>query len=129
MAKRKIIHSDEAPRAIGPYSQGVRTGDLLFVSGQIPLDPKTGRLVRGPIDSQTRRVLDNARAVLTAAGADLDNVVKATIYLTDLNDFPAVNAVYGEYFSSDPPARATVAVAALPLGSPIEIELVAHVGD
>lgn len=127
MTSRESISTDRAPRAIGPYSQAVRSGDLLFVSGQIPLDPASGQRVGGPIENQARRVLDNVGAILEQAGASFEDVIKTTIYLTDLNDFSAVNAVYGEYFSGDPPARATVAVSALPLGSAVEIEAVARV--
>jgi 2-iminobutanoate/2-iminopropanoate deaminase len=121
-----VIHSAGAPKAVGPYSQAVRSGGFLFTSGQIPLDPSTGRLVEGPIDVQTRRVLENLRAVLEAGGATFADVVKATIYLTNLADFGAVNGIYAAYFSSAPPARSTVQVAALPLGAAIEIDLVAR---
>jgi 2-iminobutanoate/2-iminopropanoate deaminase len=121
-----VIHSEGAPKAVGPYSQAVRSGGFLFTSGQIPLDPTTGRLIEGSIDAQTRRVLENLRSVLEAAGATFADVVKTTIYLTNLADFATVNGVYASYFSSAPPARSTVQVAALPLGAAIEIELVAR---
>ncbi|HSN90335.1 MAG TPA: RidA family protein [Anaeromyxobacteraceae bacterium] len=124
---RKPISTPEAPQAIGPYSQGVIASGsrLLFLSGQIALDPATGQMVAGGIEEQTRRVMDNLRAVLAAAGADLDRVVKTTIFLADLGDFAKVNEVYGGYFSAAPPARATVQVAALPRGARVEIDAVA----
>jgi len=123
---KKIISTNEAPAAIGPYSQGVRSGSFLFCSGQIPLDPKSGQIVPGDIAAQTRRVLDNIAAVLRADGLTFDNVVKATIFLTDLEDFKTVNEVYGSYFKQDPPARSTVQVSALPKGAKIEIEAIAN---
>jgi 2-iminobutanoate/2-iminopropanoate deaminase len=116
-----------APAAIGPYSQAVRSGDLLFLSGQIPLDPASGKLVEGGIEAQTERVLLNLKAVLEAAGATLHSVVKTTVFLTDLNHFQAFNTVYGRHFASAPaPARATVQVAALPRGALVEIEAIAR---
>ena len=121
----KIIQTDKAPEAIGPYSQAVRAGNLLFLSGQIPLDPATGEVVEGDIATQTRRVLDNLKAVLEAAGLSLASVVKTTVYLKDLNDFQEMNGVYGEYLGKNPPARATVEVSALPKGAGVEIEAVA----
>jgi len=126
VSSRRIIQSARAPNAVGPYSQAVRCGGFVFSSGQIPLDPATGKLVEGSIDDQTRRVLDNLAAVLESAGTSLASVVKTTIYLTDLGDFAAVNRVYGSYFPTDPPARSTVQVAALPLGASIEIEVIAE---
>ena len=111
---------------MGPYSQAVRDGDMVYSSGQIPLDPSTGKLVTGDISVQTRRVLDNLTAVLEAAGSRLDLVCKSTVFVTDLADFAAINQVYASYFSADPPARSTVQVAALPLGAAIEIEVVAR---
>jgi len=120
------IATPHAPQAIGPYSQAVRSGEWLFISGQIPLDPHTGQLVQGDIEAETRRVLDNLRAVLEAAGATFADVVKTTIFLTDLATFEAVNRVYAERFSSSFPARATVQVAALPRGARVEIDAVAH---
>lgn len=125
MAAKEIIATDRAPAAIGPYSQAVRAGGLVFLSGQIPLDPATGQMVDGDIEAQTRQVMKNLEAVLIAAGTSFDKVVRATIYLTDLGDFAKVNAIYGERFAKDPPARATVQVAALPRGSRVEIDLVA----
>lgn len=123
----KTVHSDGAPAAIGPYSQAVRSGGLLFCSGQIPLDPKTGKMVEGGIEPQTERVLENLSAVLAAGGSAPGKVVKTTVYLTDLGDFPAMNRVYGKYFPVDPPARATVQVAKLPVGALVEIDAVASV--
>ena len=126
--RKEIISTDEAPKAIGPYSQAVRVGGLVFLSGQIPLDPKTGELIAGDVTDQTRRVMDNLAAVLRASGLHLSEVVKSTIYLTNLGDFSKVNEVYGSYFQSEPPARATVQVAALPRGAAIEIDMIAHAG-
>ena len=126
MPAGRTVATPNAPKAVGPYSQAVRAGRLLFTSGQIPLDPRTGQLESGPIDAQTRRVMDNLRAILEAAGATFSNVVKATVYLADMSDFSAMNAVYAGYFSSDPPARSTVQVAALPLGARVEIEMIAE---
>ncbi|WP_437590404.1 RidA family protein [Sorangium sp. So ce1000] len=120
------ITSDRAPRAIGPYSQAVKVGDLVFCSGQIPIDPATGELVAGGIEAQTARVIKNLTEVLSAAGASWSDVVKTTIYLTDLADFAIVNQVYGAAVGDVLPARATVQVAALPKGAAVEIEAVAH---
>jgi 2-iminobutanoate/2-iminopropanoate deaminase len=122
---KKIISTNEAPAAIGPYSQAVRSGRFLFCSGQIPLDPKSGQIVPGDIDAQTRRVLNNIAAVLRAEGATFEDVVKTTIFLTDLGDFQTVNEIYGSYFKNEPPARSTVQVAALPKGARVEIEVTA----
>ncbi len=122
---KKIISTNEAPAAIGPYSQAVRSGSFLFCSGQIPLDPKSGQIVSGDIAAQTRRVLNNIAAVLRAEGLTFDSVVKTTIFLTDLNDFQLVNEVYGSYFKQDPPARSTVQVSALPKGANVEIDVIA----
>jgi 2-iminobutanoate/2-iminopropanoate deaminase len=126
MPGSRIISTPNAPKAVGPYSQAVRAGKLLFTSGQIPLDPRTGKLEAGPIDAQTRRVMDNLGAILEAAGATFSDVVKATVYVADLSDFAAVNAVYTGYFPSEPPARSTVQVAGLPLGARVEIEMIAE---
>jgi 2-iminobutanoate/2-iminopropanoate deaminase len=126
MPGERIVRTPKAPKAVGPYSQAVRAGRFVFTSGQIPIDPATGALESGAIDAQTRRVMDNLSAVLEAAGATFANVVKSTVYLVDLADFAAMNAVYAGYFPSDPPARATVQVAALPLGARVEIEMVAE---
>lgn len=122
---REIITTDHAPAAVGPYSQAVRAGDFVFTAGQIGLDPATGQLVAGGLEAQTRQVLANLSAVLAAAGTSLDNVVKTTIFLTDLSAFKTVNSIYGQYFTGAPPARSTVEVAALPLGALVEIEAVA----
>lgn len=126
--RKQIISTSEAPQAIGPYSQAVRVGELVFLSGQIPLDPQTGQIVAGDTAAQTRRVMENLGAVLRAAGASFAEVVRATIYLVDLADFAQVNEVYGSYFPTEPPARATVQVAALPRGVAVEIDLIARVG-
>lgn len=125
---KEIVATETAPAAIGPYSQAVKAGGWLFCSGQIPLEPKTGQLVAGGIVEQTEQVLQNLGAVLAAAGAGFGQVVKTTIYLTDLADFAAVNEVYGRYFTTAPPARATVEVKGLPRGAAVEIEVVAFVG-
>ena len=122
---KKIISTSEAPAAIGPYSQAVRSGRFLFCSGQIPLDPNSGQIVPGDIAAQTRRVLDNIAAVLNAERLTFDNVIKTTIFLTDLADFQAVNEIYGSYFKQQPPARSTVQVSALPKGANVEIEVIA----
>ena len=120
-----FIATNDAPHAIGPYSQAVRSGNLLFLSGQIPLDPKSGNLIEGDFSAQSRRVFDNLRAVLKAAGADFGNVTRATVYLTDLNNFQTLNSIYGEYFGNHKPARSTVGVAQLPRGAAVEIDLIA----
>jgi len=122
----KAHASPSAPAAIGPYSQAVEAGGFVFLSGQVPIDPKTGELVGGDIATQTNRVLDNLAAVLDAAGCSFGDVVKTTIYLVDLGDFAAVNATYAKRFTSAPPARATVQVAALPKGARVEIDAIAH---
>lgn len=124
---RKAIHSDGAPKAIGPYSQAVRFGEwrAVFLSGQIPLDPKTQQLVPGDIAAQTERVMQNLAAVLQAAGGSLANVVRCGIFLVDLADFAQVNEVYGKHFSGPPPARSTVQVSALPKGARVEIDAIA----
>ena len=125
---RSIVSTTQAPAAIGPYSQAVRAGGLLFCSGQIPLDPATGEMVDGDVEAQTTQVMKNLAAVLSAGGSGFDKVVKTTIFLTDLGDFARVNKVYGSYFEGiTPPARATVQVAALPRGSKVEIEVTAIV--
>ncbi len=126
---KKIISTSDAPAAIGPYSQAIRAGSTVYCSGQIPLDPKTGQIISGGIDAQTRRVLDNIRALLKAEGLGFENIVKTTIFLTNLGDFQTVNEVYGSYFKSQPPARSTVQVSALPKGANIEIEVIADAGD
>ncbi|MBI5419397.1 MAG: RidA family protein [Deltaproteobacteria bacterium] len=125
---RETVKTGKAPAAIGPYSQGVRTGGFLFCSGQIPLDPATGKMVEGGIEAQTERVLSNLDAVLSAGGAARKTVVKTTVFMVDLGDFPAMNAVYGRFFPEDPPARATVQVAKLPAGALVEIDAIAAIG-
>lgn len=122
---RDIIATEEAPAAVGPYSQAVRVGDFVYTAGQIPLVPNTTQLIEGGIEAQTRQVMNNLGAVLTAAGTGLENVVKTTIFLTDLSNFGIVNQVYGSFFGNEPPARSTVQVAALPLNAKVEIEAVA----
>ena len=126
-AKRKIISTQHAPAAVGPYSQAVQIGDLIYSAGQIPLVPETGKMIEGGIEAQTRQVMQNLSAVLEAAGSNLSNVIKTTIYVTDLADFATINQVYGSFFEIDPPARSTVQVAALPLDAQVEIEVVAAV--
>jgi 2-iminobutanoate/2-iminopropanoate deaminase len=122
---KQSISSDGAPKAIGPYSPAVRAGQLLFVSGQVPIDPTTGEMVADDIAAQTRRVLDNIGALLTAAGRSFGDVVRTTVFLADMNDFGAMNQVYGQYFSQPFPARATVQVARLPKDSRVEIDVIA----
>jgi 2-iminobutanoate/2-iminopropanoate deaminase len=122
---KQAVSSPDAPKAIGPYSQAVRAGQLLFVSGQVPLDPATGQIVAGDIAAQTRRVFDNLGAVLKAGGRSFADVVRTTVFLADMNDFAAVNEVYGSYFSEPYPARATVQVARLPKDARVEIDLIA----
>lgn len=124
---KQIITTEEAPRAIGPYSQGVVAGGFVFASGQIPLDPQTGEFVAGEIAEQTEQVLRNLTAVLEAAGSSLDRVVKTTVYLADMSDFTLMNEVYGRYFEAAPPARATIEAARLPRNARVEIEAVAVV--
>jgi 2-iminobutanoate/2-iminopropanoate deaminase len=120
-----VIRTEEAPPAIGPYSQAIVANGFVFAAGQIPLDPHTGQTVPGDVRVQTRRVLDNLKAVLAAAGSSMDRVVKTTVFLVDLNDFGAMNEIYGDYFRESPPARSTVQVARLPRGAAVEIEAVA----
>ena len=125
---KRAVLTPGAPAPVGPYSQAIVSGGFVFASGQIPLDPATGKLIEGGFEAQAERVLDNLRAVLEAAGASLDSVVRTNVFLTDLALFPRLNAVYGRYFTADPkPARSTIGVAALPLGAQLEIEAVAAV--
>lgn len=124
---REIISTSGAPAAVGPYSQAVKVGNMVYSAGQIPLVPGTGKLVEGDIAAQTHQVMSNLRAVLAAAGTGLENVVKTTIFVTNLADFATINQAYGSYFSGNPPARSTVQVAGLPLGANVEIEVVAIV--
>lgn len=121
----QVVVTDKAPAAIGPYSQAVKAVGLLFCSGQIALDPVSGEMVQGTVEEETRQVMENLRGVLEAAGTGFDRVVKTTIYLIDMADFPVVNQVYGSYFGELKPARATVGVAALPRGARVEVEVVA----
>ncbi len=123
--KREAVQTDRAPKAIGPYEQAVKVDGFVFTAGQIPIEPKTGNIVEGGIAPQTRQVLENLKGVLEAAGSSLDRVVKATVFLKNMADFVAMNEVYAEYFGSSKPARSTVAVAELPRGVLIEIDLVA----
>ncbi|MDX6385267.1 MAG: 2-iminobutanoate/2-iminopropanoate deaminase [Blastocatellia bacterium] len=124
---KDIITTDRAPQAIGPYSQAVRAGDLIFASGQIPIDPATGEFVAGGVAEQTEQVLRNLSAVMDAAGVGMNQVVKTTVFLADMNDFVAMNEVYGRYFGEAPPARATVQAARLPRDARVEIEAIAVV--
>jgi 2-iminobutanoate/2-iminopropanoate deaminase len=125
MALRQSVSTDGAPEAIGPYSQAIRSGSLLFCSGQIPLDPSTGEIVKDDIEGQTRRCLDNLAAVCEAAGGSLSDAVRCTIYVTDMGDFARVNEAYGAFFDgTEPPARVTVGVAALPKGADVEIDAI-----
>ncbi len=123
--KRKIIHTSNAPAAVGPYSQANKIGNLVYTAGQIALDPATGQMREDDVQIQTEQVLNNLRAVLQAAGTDLENVVKTTVFLQDMGEFKAMNEVYGRFFPSNPPARSTVAVAGLPLNARVEIEVIA----
>ena len=127
--RKQVVRSDRAPKAIGPYSQAVRAGGFLFISGQIPIDPVTGSVVDGDVSAQAERVLHNIRNILEDCGASLMDVVKTTIYLADMNHFAAVNEVYGGYFHTEPPARATVQVARLPKDVLVEIEATAWTGE
>ena len=122
---KEIISSDHAPKAIGPYSQAIRLNGLVFLSGQIPLEPETGEVVAGSVEKQTERVLENIKAVLDAAGLSLNAVVKTTVFLKDLSDFQQMNEVYAKYFAADPPARSTVEVSRLPRDVQVEIEAIA----
>ncbi len=122
---KEIVATERAPRAIGPYSQAVRSGNFLFASGQIPIDPATGEFVAGGITEQTEQVMRNVTAILEAAGAGLQQVVKTTVFLADMDDFTAMNEVYGRFFGEDPPARATVQAARLPRDARVEIEAIA----
>ena len=125
MALRQSVSTDAAPEAIGPYSQAIRTGSLLFCSGQVPLDPSSGELVKDDIEGQTRRCLENLAAVCEAAGGSLSDAVRCTVYLTDMNDFARVNEAYGSFFEdADPPARVAIGVASLPKGADVEIDAI-----
>ncbi|KYG64120.1 reactive intermediate/imine deaminase [Bdellovibrio bacteriovorus] len=123
---KKVMHTDNAPKAVGPYSQAIQLGDFLFCSGQISIDPKTNEVFTGDIKTQTEMVMKNIEAVLATANLNFDNVVKTTIFLTSMNDFATVNEIYAKSFKEAPPARSTVAVAGLPKGVSVEIEVLAH---
>ena len=122
---KKVIHTDKAPKAIGPYSQAIRTDSMVYTAGQIGIDPATGEFVAGNVEEQTRQALANIRNVLEAAGSAIEQVVKTTVFLKDMGDFVKMNAVYAEIFGENPPARSTIAVAGLPKGGLVEIEAVA----
>jgi 2-iminobutanoate/2-iminopropanoate deaminase len=122
---KQVITTDRGPKAIGPYSQAIQANGFIFISGQIPLDPASGKLVEGDIRVQTERVMENLKGIVEAAGSSLDKVVKTSVFLKDMNDFAAMNETYGRYFPSNPPARATVEVARLPRDVRVEIELIA----
>ncbi len=122
---RTQVKTEGAPAAIGPYSQGITAGDFVFCAGQAGLDPATGKLVEGDVQAQTHRVLENLKAVLEAAGSDLNQVVKTTVFLADMADFKAMNEIYAQYFGDPPPARSTIAAKGLPLGALVEIEVIA----
>src|SRR4030095_4836960 len=126
---KKIVSTSDAPAAVGPYSQAIRSGSMLFCAGQIPLDPKTGQIVAEDMSEQTRRVLENIAAVLKAEHLAFDHVVKTTIFLTSMGDFQTVNEIYATYFRENPPARSTVAVSALPKGAQVELEVIAMARD
>ncbi len=123
--EKEIVTTDQAPAAIGPYSQAVKVGEMAFISGQIPIDPATGEIVQGDIQAQTRQVLNNLKAVLMAAGTGLEKVVKATLFITNMDDFTHVNEIYAEFFTDNPPARACVEVSRLPKNVGVEMEAIA----
>lgn len=125
---KNVITTERAPRAIGPYSQAIKLGNLVFTAGQIALDPATGKLIEGDVAAQTERVMENLKAVLEAAGSSFDQVVKTTCFLVDLDDFAAFNEVYGRYFDDKPPARSTIQASRLPAGARVEVECVAGCG-
>ena len=126
---KKIVSTSDAPAAIGPYSQAIRSGPLLFCAGQIPLDPRSGQMASDDISEQAKRVLENISAILRAANLNFGHVVKTTIFLTSMDDFQTVNEIYGSYFRENPPARSTVAVSALPKGAKVEIEVTAVIPE
>ena len=125
--RKEVLISSNAPRAVGPYSLGIRSGDFIFLSGQLGLDPASGEFVEGGVEAQTRQALQNIKNVLREAGADLSNVVKTSVFLSDIKDFSKMNAVYAEFFDNNPPARSTMQVGALPKSGLVEIEVVARV--
>lgn len=124
---KQVVSTTDAPQAIGPYSQAIADGGLVFCSGQVAMEPSSGELIEGDVGAQTRRAMENLGAVLSAAGTSFAKVIKVTAFLTDMNDFPAFNEVYGEFFDDSPPARATVGVAALPKGALVEVECIARI--
>jgi 2-iminobutanoate/2-iminopropanoate deaminase len=126
--QKQTIHTDAAPKALGPYSQAVRAGDFLYTAGQVGIDPKTGEIVAGGIEAETQQVLTNIKRILEAAGSSIDKVVKTTVYLRDIQDFAAMNTVYATFFPANPPARSTIQVAALPRGVAVEIDTIAITG-
>jgi 2-iminobutanoate/2-iminopropanoate deaminase len=123
---KQIVKTEKAPKPVGPYSQAVKAGDLVFIAGQVPIDPKTGTIIQGDIKEQTKRVLENIKAILEAANLSMDHVVKTTVFLKNMADFSKMNDVYATYFRSWPPARSTVPVGNLPLGAEVEIEAIAY---
>ena len=125
--KKETVSTDKAPKAIGPYEQAIRVGDFIYVSGQIPLDPRTGNLLDGDIKTQTRQVMENLKAIVEAATSSMERIVKATVFLKNIGDFAAMNEIYAEYLGTAKPARSTVAVADLPRGALVEIDLIALV--
>jgi 2-iminobutanoate/2-iminopropanoate deaminase len=127
--KREVIATQKAPAAIGPYSQGIRLGNLLFTAGQLALDPQTGEMIKGDITAQTRQVLKNIKAIVETGGSSMENVLKTTIFLVDFKDYKEMNAVYTEFFGKEAPARSTVQVASLVLGARVEIDAIAWVSD
>jgi 2-iminobutanoate/2-iminopropanoate deaminase len=124
---KQVLNTENAPKALGPYSQGIKAGCLIFLSGQLGLDPKTNDFAEGGVVEQTRQALNNLKHVVESAGSKMENVVKTTVFLKDMNDFQAMNLIYGEFFKSEPPARSTVQVAALPKGGLVEIEAIVKV--
>ena len=129
MSVKEVITSRAAPKAVGPYSQAIKVGNILFLSGQLPLDPQTGNIVPGNIEAQTRQSIENIKSILASAGTSLPNVVKTTVFLENIEHFPQMNLVYQEYFNVDAPARSTVAVSRLPKGALIEIEAIAIIKE
>jgi len=129
MPEKKIITTDKAPKAIGPYSAGVKAGHFVYTAGQLGIDPQAGKMVEGGIEAETRQALTNLKNILEAAGSSLSGVVKTTVFLRDINDFAAMNGVYAEFFTENFPARSAIQVAALPLGAAVEVEAVAMVSD
>lgn len=124
---KQVLKTDMAPKALGPYSQGIKTGDMIFLSGQLGLDPVTNEFAEGGVAEQTRQSLTNLKNILESAGSSMKNVIKTTVFLNDMNDFQAMNAVYSQFFESDPPARSTVQAAALPKNGLVEIDLIASI--